>query len=131
MNTGSDSIRNLFFSSTRAGEADHDRPEEAGGGDGVGAAESCGPAESRAGHAQPVQAPAGDRGEIDVRTLGSAVRKVNSACTSEAGAEHAACAELLASHFGSVEDQQNRCYRLCHVTICIPLQAFKVVGVEQ
>ena len=76
MNTGSDSIRNLFFSSTRAGEADHDRPEEAGGGDGVGAAESCGPAESRAGHAEPVQAAAGARGEIDVRTSGSAVREV-------------------------------------------------------
>ena len=76
MNTGSDSIRNLFFSSTRAGEADHDRPEEAGGGDGVGAAESCGPAESRAGHAEPVQAAAGARGEIDVRTSACAVREV-------------------------------------------------------
>ena len=99
MNTGSDS-KSVILSSTRAGEADHERPEEAGGGDGAGAAESCGPAESRAGHAQPVQAPAGDKGEIDVRTLSSAVRKVNSACTSEAGAEHAACVELLASHFG-------------------------------
>ena len=64
MNTGSDSIRNLFFSSTRAGEADHDRPEEAGGGDGVGAAESGGAAEGRAVHAEPAQAPAGAWREV-------------------------------------------------------------------
>ena len=109
----------MILSSTRAGEADHERPEEAAGGDGAGAAESCGLAESRAGHAQPVQAPAGARGEIDDRTLGSAVRKVYLAFMSEAGAEHAACVELLAGQFGSVDDNQNRYYRFCHVEIRI------------
>ena len=44
---------------------------------------------------------------------------------------HAACVELLAFQFGSAEGQQNRCYRFCHLEICIPLQAFKVVRVEQ
>ena len=41
------------------GEADHERPEEAVGGDGAGAAESGGAAECGAGHAEPAQAPAG------------------------------------------------------------------------
>ena len=45
--------------SISAGEADHERPEEAAGGDGVGAAESGGAAEGRAVHAEPAQAPAG------------------------------------------------------------------------
>merc|ERR1719478_1827802 len=42
------------------GEADLERPEEAAGGDGHGAAESGGAAEGRAVHAEPAQAPAGD-----------------------------------------------------------------------
>ena len=40
---------------------------------------------------------------------------------------HAACVELLAFQFGSAEGHQNRCYRFCHLEICIPFQAFKVV----
>ena len=66
MNTGSDCNFLRIWSITRTGEADLERPEEAAGGDGAGASEPGGPAEGRAVHAEPVQAPAGAREEAEV-----------------------------------------------------------------
>ena len=66
MNTGSDCNFLRIWSIIRAGEADLERPDEAAGGDGAGAAEPGGPAEGRAVHAEPVQAPAGAREEAGV-----------------------------------------------------------------
>ena len=66
MNIGSACNFLRMWSIIRTGEADLERPEEAAGGDGAGAAEPGGPAESRAVHAQPVQAPAGAREEAEV-----------------------------------------------------------------